>query len=101
MRIQSRLPLLLVLFVMLVLSINSNVIAQSNGGGAPQPPMAEKKAKTTNIHGDTLVDDYFWLREKSNPSVLAYLQAEDAYAETMMKHTKGLQEKHHERLQPT
>ena len=93
MKTQSRLPLLLVLFVTFVLSINSNIFAQSNGGGAPQPPMAEKKTKTTNIHGETIVDDYFWLREKANPAVLAHLKAEDAYAESMMKHTKGLQEK--------
>ena len=94
MKNHSRLPFLLVLFVTCVLSINNNVIAQSNGGaGAPQPPMAEKKPKTTNIHGETLVDDYFWMREKTNPAVLAHLQAEDAYAQAMMKHTVPLQEK--------
>ena len=94
MKNQSRLPLLLVLFVTCVLPINSNVSAQSNGGtGAPQPPMAEKKTKTTNIHGDTMVDDYFWLREKTNPSVQAYLKSEDDYASAAMKHTAGLQEK--------
>jgi oligopeptidase B len=54
--------------------------------------MAEKKTKTTNIHGTTLVDDYFWLREKTNPAV-AHLQAEDDYAQSMMKHTAALQEK--------
>ncbi|HKE56199.1 MAG TPA: hypothetical protein VKB46_05850, partial [Pyrinomonadaceae bacterium] len=54
--------------------------------------MAEKKPKTTNIHGVTLVDDYFWLREKSNPEVMTHLQAEDAYAESLMKPTKPLQE---------
>ena len=51
-------------------TLSSAALAQStNGGGAaaPKPPMAEKKPKTTNIHGETLVDDYFWLREKSNP----------------------------------
>ena len=53
--------------------------------------MAEKKPKTTNIHGVTLVDDYFWLREKNNPSVMAHLKAEDAYAESMMKPTVELQ----------
>ena len=52
----------------------------------------KKKTKTTNIH-ETLVDDYFWLREKTSPSVQSYLQAEDAFAESAMKHTKGLQEK--------
>jgi oligopeptidase B len=55
--------------------------------------MAEKKPKTTNIHGVTLVDEYFWLREKNNPAVIAHLQAEDAYAETVMKPTAPLQEK--------
>jgi oligopeptidase B len=55
--------------------------------------MADKKPKTTNIHGTTLVDDYFWLREKTNPAVLAHLQAEDAYTQTVMKPTEALQEK--------
>ena len=92
MRNQFRLPLLLLLCF--VLSINNKVIAQSNGGAAaPQPPMAEKNTKTTNIHGVTLVDEYFWLREKANPAVLAHLKAEDAYAESLMKHTAPLQEK--------
>jgi oligopeptidase B len=55
--------------------------------------MAEKKTKTTNIHGTTLVDDYFWLREKTNPAVMSHLQAEDAYTQTVMKPTEALQEK--------
>ncbi len=94
MRNQSRLLFLLLLFVSCVLSISNNVIAQSNGGAsAPQPPMAEKKTKTTNIHGETLVDDYFWLREKTNPAVMAHLQAENAYADSLMKPTAPLQEK--------
>src|SRR5262245_59535655 len=94
MRNQSRLPFLLLLFVSGALSIGNNVFAQSNGAaGAPQPPMAEKKSKTTNIHGDTLVDDYFWLREKNSPSVMAYLHSEDDYAQSVMKPTAPLQEK--------
>src|SRR5215216_2861965 len=94
MRNQSRWLFLLLLFVLSVLPTDSEVIAQSNGGaGAPQPPMAEKKPKTTNIHGVTIVDDYFWLREKTNPAVMAYLRTEDAYAETVMKPTAALQEK--------
>ncbi len=91
---QSRWLFLLLLFVLSVFPNNSEVIAQSNGGaGAPQPPMTEKKPKTTNIHGTTLVDDYFWLREKTNPAVLAHLQAEEAYTQQVMKPTEPLQEK--------
>src|SRR5690242_214840 len=94
MRNQSRWLFLLLLFVLAVLPNNREVIAQSNGGaGAPQPPMAEKKTKTTNIHGTTLVDDYFWLREKTNPAVMAHLQAEDAYTQSVMKPTEPLQQK--------
>jgi oligopeptidase B len=90
----SCLRFLLLLMVMCVPRISSEVAAQSNGGaGAPQPPMAEKKPKTTNIHGTTLVDDFFWLREKTNPAVIDHLKAEDDYATTVMKPTAALQEK--------
>ena len=86
--------LTVVFFISSMLSINGALRAQSNGGAAPnKPPMAEKKSKTTNIHGEQLLDDYFWLREKTNPAVLAHLQAEDAYAEQVMKPTAALQEK--------
>ena len=92
MKNHSRMSFLLLLFC--ILPISSKVIAQSNGGaGAPQPPMTEKKPKTTNIHGTTLVDDFFWLREKTNPAVLAHLKAEDDFASSVMKHTAALQEK--------
>jgi oligopeptidase B len=95
MRKQCR-PLLALVFFLscMMFTFNSDVIAQSNGGAtSPQPPMAERKPKTTNIHGETMVDDYFWLREKTNPSVTAHLQAENAYAEMVMKPTAALQEK--------
>ena len=70
-----------------------NVVAQPATANSPKAPMTTKKPKTTNIHGVTLVDDYFWLREKTNPDVMAHLRAEDAYTEEMMKPTAGLQEK--------
>jgi oligopeptidase B len=70
-----------------------NVVAQPATANSPKAPMTTKKPKTTNIHGVTLVDDYFWLREKTNPDVIAHLRAEDAYTEEMMKPTAGLQEK--------
>jgi oligopeptidase B len=89
-------PLMLSAFFTLCITFTpSNLIrAQSNlGATSPQPPMADKKPKTTNIHGETLVDNYFWLREKTNPAVMAHLQAENAYSEAVMKPTAPLQEK--------
>ena len=87
--------LFLFLVSLMITAANITVRAQTDGGSTtnPQPPMAEKKPKTTNIHGETLVDDYFWLREKANPAVMDHLKAEDAYALTMMKHTEPLQAK--------
>jgi oligopeptidase B len=57
-----------------------------------QPPIAKKVSHITTIHGDRLVDNYYWLRQKDNPEVRAYLKAEDAYADWFMKPTKPLQE---------
>src|SRR5262245_50428024 len=57
------------------------------------PPVAAKKPKVIPIQGDEIIDNYFWLREKTNPEVLQYLNAENAYAEKMLAHTKNLQEK--------
>lgn len=82
------------LVLLMILTLNGASLAQSNGDAPkPQPPMTEKKTKTTKIHNDTLVDDYFWLREKSNPEVTAHLEAENSYAEALMKPTAALQEK--------
>lgn len=56
------------------------------------PPVAKRIPHPTKIHGDTREDDYFWLREKGTPEVTAYLEAENAYTDTVLKHTAGLQE---------
>ncbi len=71
-----------------------NVMAQDgNKSSMLQPPVTEKKPKTTEINGDRLVDNYFWLREKSNPAVIAHLEAENAYTAAVMKPTEGLQDR--------
>jgi oligopeptidase B len=59
---------------------------------APAPPVAKKVPKVTEMHGDRRVDDYDWLREKTNPEVIAYLEAENAYAAAVMKPTEAFQE---------
>jgi oligopeptidase B len=58
----------------------------------PNPPVAQKIPRETVTHGDVLKDDYFWLREKSNPAVRSYLEAENAYTDARMAHTAKLQE---------
>ena len=57
------------------------------------PPIAEKKHVEKPINGSVLVDDYGWLRERSSPSVHAYLEAENAYAEQVTADEKPFAEK--------
>src|SRR5262249_36810887 len=61
-------------------------------GKLPSPPVARKIPHTTQIHGETRLDDYFWLREKSNPTVVEYLKAENEYADAVMQPTKPFQD---------
>ena len=56
------------------------------------PPVARKEHEETTLHGVTLADDYAWLRDKENPEVTAYLEAENAYAEAVMAPLAGLRE---------
>ena len=58
----------------------------------PTPPAAHKERTETKMHGVKLVDDYAWLRDKQNPDVTAYLEAENAYAEAVLAPLDGLRE---------
>ena len=58
----------------------------------PAPPTAKRIPKTDTLHGDTRTDEYFWMRDKSDPDVLAYLEAENAYCDAALAETKDLQE---------
>lgn len=57
------------------------------------PPKAEKIPKGLTIHGDTRIDNYYWLNQRDNTKVIDYLKAENDYKNTVMKHTEKLQEK--------
>jgi oligopeptidase B len=59
----------------------------------PTPPVAKTIARIDTLHGDIRTDDYFWIREKTNPDVISYLNAENAYTAARMKHTEALQQK--------
>ncbi len=54
-------------------------------------PKAEKIPYVHSLHSDDRVDPYFWMRDRQNPAVLAYLEAENAYTEATMDHTEALQ----------
>src|SRR5436305_10661410 len=58
-----------------------------------KPPVAKQVPRITELHGDKLVDNYYWLRQKKDPEVLKYLEAENAYTKAVMKPTEKLQAK--------
>jgi oligopeptidase B len=57
------------------------------------PPIAKRVPMARERHGDTVIDEYAWLRDKDDPDTLAYLEAENAWTEAQLAHTKPLQEK--------
>ena len=59
---------------------------------SPVPPIAPIHPTRIEIHNDVLVDNYSWLRERDNPAVIAYLEAENAYTAAIMAPTTNLQE---------
>ncbi len=59
---------------------------------APKPPVAPQKTHVSLWHGEKVEDPWFWLREKTNPEVVAYLNAENAYTEAMTADLKPFSE---------
>ena len=62
----------------------------SETSATPTPPIAARRPLERTHHGDTVIDNYEWLREKTNPEVISYLEAENAYAEALTGHLAGL-----------
>ncbi|KAF9543367.1 hypothetical protein EC957_000958 [Mortierella hygrophila] len=58
----------------------------------PSPPICEAKPEVKiNIHGDVVVDNYAWLKDRENPHVLKYIEDENQYAIAALRHTEPLQ----------
>jgi oligopeptidase B len=74
----------------MVHEMTPNALAETQAS-VPTPPAARKQPKVDLVHGERREDDYFWMREKSNPEVAAYLEAENAYADAVMKPTEAFQ----------
>jgi oligopeptidase B len=71
-----------ILSSLLLLALSPLLLAQSV---SPQPPVARQVEHTSVWHGEKVNDPYFWLRDKSNPEVIKYLEAENAYTEAMTR----------------
>ena len=58
----------------------------------PQPPFAKRIEHRDVRHGETVIDNYYWLRDKKNPEVIQYLEAENAYTAELSKNLKGFED---------
>jgi|HubBroStandDraft_6_1064221.scaffolds.fasta_scaffold05416_5 oligopeptidase B len=85
--------LVLLTIASLILTSVFFLSAADTSSSLPAPPVAKKEPKVTEINGRKLVDNYYWLRDKKNPDVKAYLEAENVYADAVMKPTEPLQKK--------
>src|SRR5258705_8571101 len=55
------------------------------------PPVAKIVPHSMTVHGDTRIDNYFWLRDRKDPDTIAYLEAENAYTKEKLQRTEELQ----------
>jgi oligopeptidase B len=60
---------------------------------APRPPIPAQRPTVLTKHGDSRIDPYYWLRQRANPEVIAYLQAENDYTDAVMAPASRLQER--------
>ena len=58
-----------------------------------RPPIADRREHTDVRHGASIPDPYHWLRDREDPAVIAYLEAENAYADAVMQPTEALQQR--------
>ncbi|MEA3503201.1 MAG: oligopeptidase B, partial [Actinomycetota bacterium] len=55
-------------------------------------PIAQRRHSERRLHGETVVDEYSWMRDREDPDVVAYLEAENAHTESMTDHLASLRE---------
>jgi oligopeptidase B len=83
--------------VLTSLSLPASVLPQAGASpdSTPRPPVAARVTQVDTVAGVSWPDSYAWLRDgqRRNPEVLAYLRAENAYAEAMTRHSRPLEER--------
>ena len=85
-----------VILLIALFFVNINLSGQNqikNQSDFNPPPKANKIPVELTKFGHTRIDNYFWLKDKTNPEVIKYLEEENAYCDEVMDHTKPLQEK--------
>ncbi len=84
---------LCLIFALSVIKINAQQMSKNI-----QVPVAKIIPTILEKHGDTRVDNYFWLNKRENPEVIDYLNQENSYYESMTADTKGFQKELYEEM---
>jgi oligopeptidase B len=72
-------------------AIDSNRVTRG-GAAVILPPSAPKISRPRTVHGETVVDEWFYLRDREHPATLPYLEAENAYTEAVLQSADGLRQ---------
>ncbi len=95
----------IIAFILVAVFVTAGIVFAVNGssGGDKvikkiEPPVAKRIKKELVKFGDTRIDNYFWLRERENPEVISYLEAENKYLKDSLKHTESMQNELYEEI---
>jgi len=81
--------------------VPSSIVAQApatSSAPALTPPMAAVRPHRFDEFGTVRIDNYYWLKERTNPEVINYLEDENAYTKAIMAHTEALQDRLYEEM---
>jgi len=78
--------------------IRAQAPATSAPAAALTPPLAAVRPHRFDEFGTVRIDNYYWLKERSNPEVIKYLEDENAYTKAVMAHTAALQDRLYEEM---
>ncbi len=79
-----------ILLITLIFAVSCQT--QKEDMAAVTPPVAKKQPKKLEIHGDTRIDNYYWMNDREDPEVIDYLEQENDYYQALTAHTKPLQD---------
>ncbi|CAH0336062.1 Dipeptidyl aminopeptidase BI [Flavobacterium sp. CECT 9288] len=93
MKNKALLSCLCLIFALSITKINAQQMSENI-----KAPLAKIIPTVLEKHGDTRVDNYFWLNKRENPEVIDYLNKENSYYEAMTADTKGFQKELYEEM---
>ncbi len=76
--------------VVSLMTLSISILSGCNSDNL-EPPVAQIHPHEMTIHGDTRIDNYFWMNDREDPEVLAYLNAENNYTKEVLAHTEAFQ----------